>query len=183
MINEIKMSYAGVHYTFNEKRIPLNRVTEARIVRPDGTEEEIEDGRLYKAACNMYAVNMLGMLNGLTKGILSIVPKYADGTPVEDLYTCSLIDTDGNEIKEWVAFRDYLASMPEKDGVPTIPERYASPEGRKVKLSEGGFAIIKNPGAVTITVIAVPVVIIALIIVLCATGKRRRARRAARKNK
>ena len=181
MVSSIKMSYAGLRYTFNEKRMILDRVTEARIVRADGTEEEIEDERLYKVSCNMYAANMLGMLNGLTKGILSITPKNADGTPVEDFYACSLKDNGGNEIKEWVAFRDYLASFPKTNGIPTIPQKYAAPEGRKLKVSEGGLAVIKNPGAVTLVVIIVPIAIIALIVVLCATRKKRKARRAQKK--
>ena len=151
------------------------------IVREDGTEEEIEDDKLYKAACNMYAVNMLGMLNGLTRGLLKVVPKYADGSVVENCYDCSLRSADGREIKEWVAFTDYLKSLPEEDGVPTIPALYASTDNRKNKVAEGGLAVLRNPGPVTIAVIAVPVVILAVIVLLCLTHKKRKARREERR--
>jgi len=181
MVGSIKMSYSGLKFTFNEKRMLLDRVTNICLVREDGTEEQIDDGRLYKVACNMYAANMLGMLNGLTYGILKITLKYADGTAVEDYYDCSLRNTEGKEIKEWVAFKNYLMSMPEKDGVPTIDAVYAAPMGRKNKAAEGGFAVVANPGPVTLAVIGVPVLLIALIVVLCLTHKRRKARRLRRR--
>lgn len=181
MVGSIKMSYAGLRYTFNDKRMLLDRVTDLCLVRPDGTEEEIENGRLYKVCCNMYAANMLGMLNGLTHGILKIVPKFENGTAVKDLYDCSLLTADGAEIKEWAAFKDYLMSFDGADGVAEIPDRYAQPMGRKVRLSEGGLAVLKAPGAATCAIIAVPAAVLILIVALIATRKKRRQRRSARK--
>lgn len=183
LVSYIKMSYSGLSFTFNTKRMLLDRVTECHLVRADGTTEEIEDEKLYRVACNMYAANMLGMLNGLTKGILKIVPKDENGNPIEDFYAFSLKDKEGREIKEWVAFKDYLASMPEKNGTPAISEKYAAPEGRKIKVSEGGLAIIKNPGGVTIAVMALAALILALIIVLIATRRKRKAKRKAKKSR
>ena len=181
MVSSIKMSYAGLKYTFNEKRVILDRVTDLCLVRDDGTEEKIENDKLYCVACNMYAANMLGMLNGLTHGILSIVPKDSEGNPVEDFYDCALRSIYGGEIKEWIAFKNYLASFPEKDGVPTIPEKYAEPMGRKVKESRGGLVIFKNPGTTTLIVIIVPLVIIAVVVILICTRRRRKAKRLYKK--
>ncbi len=181
MVSYIKMSYSGLSYTFNTRRAILDRVTDICLVRPDGTREEIDDGKLYKVACNMYAANMLGMLNGLTKGILKIVPKFADGTPVENFYDCSMINTEGREIKEWVAFKNYLKSMPEKNGVPTITDDYKTTSGRKIKVSEGGIAVIKKPGTTTTVFMLLGIVIIATVIILILTHKSRKARRERRK--
>lgn len=181
-VSSIKMSYSGLSYTFNTKRILLDRVCDVQLVR-DGELEEIENDRLYKIACNMYAANMLGMLNGLTKGILAIVPKDAEGNTVTDLYEYALKDKSGREIKEWVALKDYLGSFPTRDGVPIIPEAYAGAQDRKVKISKGGFAVIANPGIVTTTVIALPIIIIAVIVTLCLTRKKRKAKRALKKSK
>jgi len=150
MVSSIKMSYAGLSFTFNTKRMLLDRVTDVALVRQDGSREEIRDDRLYKVAVNVYAANMLGMLNGLTKGLLSITPKNADGSPVTDPYAVTLRDVDGREIKEWVALKDYLLSFPEgEDGVPELPAAYAGPMGRKTAVSEGGFAVIAHPGTAT----------------------------------
>ncbi len=182
MVSYIKMSYSGLSYTFNTRRAILDRVTDICLVREDGTREEIDDEKLYKVACNMYAANMLGMLNGLTKGILKIVPKFGDGTPVENFYDCSLKRLDnGAEIKEWVAFKNYLSSFSEKDGVPVIPESYKTTSARKVKVSEGGLSVIRKPGATTTALIVLVVIVIAVILILILTHKSRKARRERRK--
>ena len=160
MVNSIKMSYAGLCYEFNTARALLDRVTDVKLVRADGTTEEIKDDKYYRVCCNMYAANMLGMLNSLTKGVLSITPKQENGLPVEDFYKCSLLDSNGNEIKEWVAFRDYLMSFDEQDGVSTIPTQYASDQGRKVKVTQHGLAAVEHPGAVTLVLCAIGWVII-----------------------
>lgn len=178
MVSSIKMSYSGLEYTFNEKRIILDKVTDLYLVREDGSHEKIEDNKYYKVCCNMYAANMLGMLNGLTKGILSIAPKDANHDPITDsFYNYSLKTTDGKELKEWIAMCDYLKSL------ETIPEKYSDKQGRKVKVSEGGLAIFKNPGLTTWVVIIVPTLIIIWIIYLIASRKKRKAKRLAKKAK
>lgn len=183
LVSSIKMSYSGLRYTFNTKRMLLDRAYDIRIVRRDGSMEEIENDKLYRVACNMYAANMLGMLNGLTKGILSITPRNADGEPIDsaDYYDYSLVNREGREIKEWVAFKDYLAAMPEKDGIPTIPESYAAPEGRKEKVSEGGLAVIAHPGLTTIIMICLTIVLLALVVLIPIRIRRRRLRRKKKK--
>jgi len=150
MVSSIKMSYSGVEFMFNERRILLDRVTEVHLRRQDGSIEKIEDDKLYKVAVNMYGMNMLGMLNGLTKGVLSITPRYADGTPIENFYTSTYRTANGTEIKEWVCLKDYLESFPVgESGLPELPSIYKEAQGRKVKYSEGGLALIKNPGTAT----------------------------------
>lgn len=181
MVSSIKMSYAGLEYEFNTKRMLLDRVTSLHLLKKDGTTEEIEDDKLYKVCCNMYAANMLGMLNGLTKGILSIVPKYEDGTPIEDFYTCALKNSEGKEIKEWVAFADYLSSFEVgESGLPEIPECYRERQGRKVKIEEGGIQAVKHPGLTTIVVMALIVIVLLVLslILVKALTKRQRHRQS-----
>ncbi len=168
MVSSIKMSYSGLKYSFNTKRILLDRVTEVYLERPDGSREKIKDNELYKVCANMYAANMLGMLNGLTKGILSITPKDADGNPVTDFYEYSLKNQEGEEIKEWVAMVNYLRSFDKnEEGVPELPEIYKDVQGRKNKFSEGGLAVISHPGtAAKIIPIAFIVVILLLALIV-----------------
>ena len=174
--SDIKMSYSGLEFKFNTKRVLLDRVTEIRLVRADGTYKEIDDDKYYKVVANMYAVNMLGMLNGLTKGILSITMRDGDGNVITDNYAHVLRNPDGSEIKEWRAFADYISSFDKNaDGVSEIPESYAAKQGRKVKYTKGGFAVISNPGATTIAAMsALPA--LALIVFLITLGVRRRRR-------
>lgn len=180
-VSSIKMSYAGLNYRFNTKRMLLDRVTSVGLSRSGGMLELIEDDMLYKVCCNMYAANMLGMLNGLTKGILSITPKNADGTPVEDLYACALLDEDGREIKEWVALADYWSSFRTGDsGLPEVPLMYSAPQNRKVKYEEGGFARIENPGTVTLAALGAAAALLILIVVIVLLIRRAVLRRRER---
>lgn len=165
-VDAIKMSYSGLSYTFNARRIILDKVIKVNLVDENGNEIKIDDNKLYKCAINMYAANMLGMLNGLTKGVLSITPKDPDGNPVDDFYSLSLVDKNGDEIKEWVAFKDYLESFPVgKSGYPEVPEDYANIQGRKIKVYEGGIAQFYPIGVAT-RVIPIAIVIFLLLLVL-----------------
>lgn len=179
-VNAIKMSYSGLAYTFNEKRMLLDRVTEISLVRPDGTRESIENDKLYKVCCNVYAANMLGMLNGLSKGILSITPKAADGTPVTQFYEYALKDEQGRELKEWRCLADYLTSFEEgKNGLPVVPDSYSTTQGRKVKIAEGGLAMIQNPGVTTLVVLLAPILLLGMIIIPIILIRRRKKRKTS----
>jgi len=186
MVSSIKMSDSGVEFMFNEKRILLDRVTEVHLRRADGSIEQLQDDKLYKIAVNMYGMNMLGMLNGLTKGVLSITPKYADGTPIENFYDSTYHTVDGTEIKEWICLKDYLESFPVgQSGLPEVPAVYKEGQGRKVKYSEGGLALIKNPGTATpvIPIASGVTVLILTLIVLGIIAIIRGIKKAVKKHK
>ena len=189
LVSSIKMSYSGLEYTFNPNRVILDRVTDVHLLRKDGTIEEIEDDGLYKVCANMYAINMLGMLNGLTKGILSITPKYADGTPIEDFYDVTLKNEKGGEIKEWVAFKNYLSSFePNEEGVPELPSYYAMYSGRKNIADEDGIAAMVAPGKGTdiFSIVNMVIALIAVVVVITAevakSAKRRKRGKFSTKN-
>lgn len=180
LVSSIKMSYSGLEYQFNTKRAVLDRVTKVYLVRDDGSHEKIQDDKLYKVCCNMYAANMLGMLNGLTRGILKIVPKYEDGTVVEDFYDCELVDNQGREMKEWYAFADYLSSFDKNDkGVSEIPDIYKGKQGRKVKTAVSGLEAIKNPGGTTLAAMGG---VVLLLVILMLIDRKLRRKRKAKKN-
>jgi len=173
LVSSIKMSYSGLAFTFNERRMLLDRVTDVYLVKEDGSREEIADSRLYRVCANMYAVNMLGMLNGLTKGVLAITPVDEQGKPITDFYAVTMKDKNGTEVKEWVAFRNYLESFPVGEhGVSELPGYYEGSLGRKVKVSEGGIGnwlkpgkatnVIRIAGGLVLTVILVLVLLITL---------------------
>ncbi|MCR4804878.1 MAG: bifunctional metallophosphatase/5'-nucleotidase [Clostridia bacterium] len=182
---EIKMSYSGLNYRFNSSRVILDRVTTIGLERPGSMLMLIEDDRLYKVCCNLYAANLLGKVNGLTKGILSITPKNADGSPIVDLASCALKDEEGCEIKEWVAFADYLRSFRVgSTGLPELPDLYRQPQSRKVRYTAMGFSTFNNPGPVTriaIAAAALLIVILALAIWLLRKLVRRVASRGGDK--
>ena len=180
-VPSIKMSYAGLNYRFNTKRLLMDRVTSVGLARSGGMLELIEDDMLYKVCCNLYAANKLGILNELTKGFLSITPKQADGTTVEDFRDCVLKDENGEEIKEWMALADYWSSFRNgESGLPEIPLMYSEPQSRKVGYAEGGFARIENPGKVTLAVIGAAALLILLVILIVSLIRRALYRRRIR---
>ena len=166
MVSAIKMSYSGLRYSFNTKRMILDKVTDVHLHDEFGYKEdaEIEDDKLYKVCCNTYAANMLGMLNGLTKGILAITPKDVNGNPIEDLYTCQMYDVQGRPVKEWYAFADYLYALKE------IPDAYKTEQGRKAKFERSDIkGMIGNPGLgtwIAFGLVALVIIIIFLLIKL-----------------
>ena len=152
LVSSIKMSYSGLRYTFNTKRLILTRVTDIGLDKGTDALEKIENNKLYKVVGNMYALNMLDMVNNLTKGILTIPPRDADGNKVTDFYSLAMKDKNGNEIKEWVAFKDYLESFDVgPSGYPEIPDAYASAQGRKNKISQSVLEDIDYVDVITKT--------------------------------
>ena len=86
--------------------------------------------KLYSIVTNAYVLEFFGLIEQVTKGILKVVPRFADGTPIPDL-KMAVIDLDPNtpgtqEAKEWSALMLYCAGLPDLNGngVPDIPDRY-----------------------------------------------------------
>ncbi len=174
----MRMSYSGLHCRFNTKRIPMDRVTSVGLDRGGGIVELLEDDMLYKVCCNMYAAKMLGRVNALTRGILSIEPKLEDGSIAEDFSACCIMTAEGEEIKEWTALAGYMSSfMRGESGLPEIPESYRSSAGRKVKYEEGGFAVLSSPGPAAMIVFGAAAIAILLLVIfiLLVRGALRRA--------
>ena len=145
----------------------LNRVTDVKLVDSEGKEEVIQDDRLYAVVADLYSAQMLGMVNDMSYGLLSIVPKDAEGNPVEDYETCIIYD--GNqELKAWVAIAEYMDSFPEnEDGISAVPERYAVSQGRKVVVDSTKIGdLLRNPSKYMVMIVMVLVVLIVVIVLL-----------------
>ena len=137
--------------------------------------EEIQDDQLYRVVTGMYSAQMLGTVKSKSLGLLSLEPKMADGSPVNDFEACILRDANGNEIKEWYALAAYLQSFGEEG----VPNRYAQPDGRKhVSHSWNPFELVTYLNWIGIAALLAFAVTIALIVLLVrrlmAAKKRRR---------
>ncbi len=86
---------------------------------------------MYRVVAGLYSAQMLSIVGDQSFGILSIVPKTKDGTPITD-FEAEIIYEDGHEVKEWLAIAEYLKSFEQKDGIPQIPEYYSEKQGRKI---------------------------------------------------
>ncbi len=163
----------GLYWHYNPNRMILNKVTEVFIVDSDGNRIELEDDKLYRVVTDFYSSQMLGGVTDMSYGLLSLVPKFADGTPIER-YEDAVIKVDGKELKAWQAIAQYMQSFEDTDGdgMPNVPQTYASEEGRKVvedstKLGD----LLKNPNKFFFMIIGIVLVLI-LIIVLIILGVR-----------
>lgn len=158
----------GLHWTYNPNRMILNKVTDVYIDNGVDERVELEDDKLYRVVTDFYSSQMLGGVTDLSYGLLSIVPKFEDGTPITD-YTDAVIMSDGKELKAWVAIARYMESFEDTDGdaISNIPLSYAQPEGRKnVEDSKNIVDLLKNPNKFFFMIVGAIGVVIALVIVI-----------------
>lgn len=169
---------AGLSYTFNPHRIIFNRATDVKLVGEDGELTEIDNDKLYRVVADLYSAQMLGAVTDLSKGILSLTLRDAQGNKVEDYNDLILYDSEGAEIKEWHAFASYLQSFEQVDKVPVIPAEYESAQNRKVlDDSWNPVRIFRQLNTISIIIILVIVLIIVVIVLLVRFIVRRVKRR------
>ncbi len=155
----------GLYWNYNPNRMILNKVTDVYLC--DGNEErvELEDDKLYRVVSDLYTAEMLGGVTDMSYGLLSLVPKFADGTPITD-YTDAIIMCDGRELKAWTAIAAYMESFEDTDGdgIPNMPAKYGTMEGRKVV--EDGKSLgelLRNPNKFFFMMIGVVLVVLCLL--------------------
>ena len=155
----------GLYWNYNPNRMLLNKVTDVYI-DDDGVREELVDDKLYYVVTDFYTSQMLGGVTDLSYGLLSIVPKFEDGTPIENYEDAVIYDGD-QELKAWVAIARYMASMEDVDGdgIGDVPEKYGTVEGRKiVEDSKNIGELLKNPNKFFFIITALIVVVIILFV-------------------
>lgn len=161
---------SGLNFTYNPHRLLLNKVTDV-CLEDDGQRVALEDDKLYRIVADLYSGQMLSAVTDMSYGILSIVPKYADGTPITD-FEDVIITENGRELKAWDSIARYMASFADTDGdgIANVPAYYSTPHGRKlVDTSRSPLALLKNPNkftAVYAGLLAVAVLLIVLVVLL-----------------
>ncbi len=130
------LQVSGLRFEYDPKRLPFDRVTAVYQVFDDGTEELIDTSvcnpELYKIGINLYVGQFMAIVGEFTYGILTIMPKFADGTEVVDFSDTVVHQAPSDEYKQWEAFLDFLGQLPDTtgNGVPDIPALYSGPAGR-----------------------------------------------------
>jgi len=158
----------GLHWNYNPNRMILNKVTDVYICDANGNRVELEDDKLYRVVTDFYTSQMLGGVTDMSYGLLSIVPKFADGTPIEN-YEDAVVKVDGQELKAWVAIAQYMESFEDTDGdgIGNVPAVYATKEGRKVvddstKLGD----LLKNPNKFFFMIIAILLLLVIILVLI-----------------
>lgn len=160
---------SGLNFSYNPNRMILNKVTDLYLTDADGNRMEIENDRLYRVVADLYSGQMLSAVTDMSFGLLSIVPKYADGTPIKDFEDVIIME-NGKELKAWDAIARYMASFEDTDGdgIANVPSSYSQIQGRKViEDSKSIGDLLKNPNKYAIMIVAVVITVI-LVVVLFA---------------
>ncbi len=173
MMGSARLYMSGLHYKYNPNRMLLNKTYDVELVRWDGTKEEIDDDKLYRVVADLYSAQMLGMVNSMSYGLLSLVPKDANGNVIEDFEQHIIHRRDGSELKEWYALASYIDSFDNNQ----VPEKYQKPEGRKtMEASWNPVKLLKQTNKFFWMIAAAVVLVLAvitLVIVLIVKGFRR----------
>jgi len=132
---------SGLRFSYNPWRVPFDRVSRIEIGDPVRGYQplDLQDDRLYSIGATTYVGSFTWLVADLTKGLLSVQPKDAQGRPLDEI-KAAIIDTDPNqpgvqEYKEWQGLLDYIRSLPDtdNDGLADIPTEGAAAEQRMLR--------------------------------------------------
>ena len=189
LMTSARLYMYGLQFTYNPHRMILNRVTDVYLLDADGNRRELEDDKMYRVVADLYSGQMLSAVTKTSYGLLSVVPKKADGTPIENFEDVILTD-NGGELKAWTAIAHYMESFPDEngDGIADIPQYYAGLHERKVVDDSANLIkLIKNPNKYAVMIAGVVLIAILLVVLLIRlvlklvkyqTGKRRSGSKA-----
>ena len=178
IMKSAQLFFSGVEYSFNTNRMIFNKVDYCRLLRADGSYEEIDDNKLYSVVSGMYVGQMLGSVKEKSFGLLSITPMDKDGNPLaaDELVNHVVKDENGNPVKEWNAIASYLREMNGE-----MSGKYSAPDGRKVVYKS--FApddMLRNANVFTFAVIGVAVLIIGVVVLIIVVSIRKNRKKKQR---
>lgn len=161
-----RLYLSGLNYTYNPHRLILNRAYDVLLSDGDGKLTEPEDDKLYRVVADLYSAQMLGTVNSMSYGLLSVTPKDKDGNEIDNYEDCIIYNKDGTELKEWYALASYLDDFKGNQ----VPEKYSQTEGRKVlEDSWSPIKLLKSPNKffwIIIAAVALVLSVLALIVIL-----------------
>ena len=184
MMTSARLYMSGFSFSFNPHRVILNRANGFRI--NEGLQSDAgtkpENDRLYRVVTDLYSGQMLSSVTEVSHGLLKVVPKHEDGTPVTDFTDVIVYQADGSELKAWDAIAQYMQSFEkDADGISRIPSYYAKTHDRKViDDSRNIISLVKYPNRFGVAAFFACVLLI-LILVLIVRGIVRKKRRKHQK--
>ena len=177
LMSGVQLYGSGMTWTYNTNRMFFNKVYDCGQILEDGTVVPLESDKLYRVVTGLYSAQMLGTVKEQSFGLLSIIPKDAQGNEIVDFEKHIIKNKNGSEVKEWYALASYL------DSLDKIPQSYSAPEGRKVVISSWNpISLLRNPNWITLLVLALVLVVILVVVlvaraVVCRKSRKRYASR------
>lgn len=172
LMSGVQLYGSGMMWKYNTNRMIFNKVESCAQVLEDGTQVKLEKDKLYRVVTGLYSAQMLGTVKDKSFGLLSIIPKDAQGNEITDFEAHIVKNGNGSEVKEWYALASYLESLEQ------VPEKYSAPEGRKVVYASWNpIHLIKSPNWITLLVMALVLIVIAVIVLVVRAVVFRKSRR------
>lgn len=163
IMSPARLYFSGLWYSYNPHRLILNRAYDIKIGDSGSSLSEIENDKLYRVVADLYSAQMLGTVNSMSYGLLSVAPKDAEGNEITDFEEHIIYNQDGSELKEWDALAGYLSSL----SGDKIVEKYSRPEGRKVLVdSFSPVQILKQPNKFFFMITAAVILAVAVLVLL-----------------
>ena len=163
LMQPARLYMAGLSFKYNPHRPILDKAYDIKLDRGNGKYEEIENDKLYRVVADLYSAQMLGTVNTMSKGILSLVPKDKDGKEVKDYEDQIIYQKDGRELKEWYALASYIDSFKDKE----VPAYYEKADNRKILVdSRNPIEILKSPNKFFFMLVGIIVVVILIIVLI-----------------
>jgi hypothetical protein len=160
-----RLYLSGMNLSYNPNRLILNKTTGISLYDSAGNPVELEDDKLYHVVGDLYTGQMLGAVTKVSYGLLTLTPKFADGTVIEN-FEDAIITENGKELKAWEAIARYMQSFEDTDGdgISNIPSYYEGKQGRKIVEDEKNpVALLKNPSRYALMMAGAVVVFVALL--------------------
>ena len=174
LMGPARLYMSGMQYKYNDRRIILNKTYDVKLVTVNGKIKEIEDKKLYRVVADLYSAQMLGMVNSMSYGLLSLVPKDEKGNVITNYEDHIIYRKDGTELKEWYALASYIDSF---SGNKVSVKKYGDVQGRKVQENTlNPFKTLKQTNKffwMLSAAIALVLAVVTLIVVLLVKGIRR----------
>ena len=133
---------SGIRFRYNAYRVPFDRVMEIELGSHKHGYHAIDvterNSKLYSIGVSTYVGGFFSIVQGLSRGLLSVVPKDAQGKPILDI-NAAIVDGDPaepgvQEIKEWQAVLEFVRLFPDtdRDGIPNIDSNAVTNEERMI---------------------------------------------------
>ncbi|MCK9169098.1 MAG: 5'-nucleotidase C-terminal domain-containing protein [Treponema sp.] len=175
-MDTVSLYFSGLAFTYNPHRFIFNKVEKAMTVTEDGTETPLVDNKLYRCIIDIYTARMMKGVVGVTKGMVQIVPRDAQGNPVTD-FTKQIVYAKSGELKGWYAIAYGLREKRVISGY--------SGRREKMKLRDSSWApaaLFLYPSHFAVLVYSISCILTAvciLLIVLVVRLKRKRKQKQA----
>jgi len=123
--------FSGIKANYNPNGGFLKKV-EAVFINGQEIDISKNNTQLYSITSNTYLLSFVGEIKKMSKGLIKIIPKDANGNPITNASN-HLIDFDTNQAglqegKEWIATIEFLKQFADTDnnGLPNIPIKYTT---------------------------------------------------------